>query len=210
LNNQLADIEGFSSLILMNDNDEATSENLHHMKEASKTSGRLAQNLLTAGGCVTINNQRIRLSEFMPLLESALKPHFQQAGVTLEIFVPDQVPPLDADSSRFREILTELVRNALDSAKAVQGQVMLEVHAPGNGPVKDDTGIQIVVTNTGNGIAPEKRDEIFRPFVTTKNAQHFGLGLPICLALSQLMGMRLGVSTGFASTSFVLCCPPSQ
>ena len=64
-----------------------------------------------------------------------------------------------------------------------------------------------LVSNTGSQIAPDKLQEIFRPFTGNKNSNHLGLGLTIAAMLSHQMGLQLGVGSENNTTTFWLSCP---
>src|SRR6187402_2834714 len=73
-NNFLAVIQGFSSLILMNDGlDTTTKENLDHMKEAAQGAAHLAERILAAGGCVRITPQSVQLKDYLQLMDATLR-----------------------------------------------------------------------------------------------------------------------------------------
>ena len=67
--------------------------------------------------------------------------------------------------------------------------------------------VDILVSNTGSQIAPEKMQEIFRPFHGSKNSNHLGLGLTIAAMLSHQMNIQLGVASENNTTTFWLSCP---
>ena len=87
LNNLLAVIQGFSSLIMMDDIlDETVTENLSHMKEAATNASRLSERILPTGGCSQIILQKLRLAEFLPMIEDSLKEPFEANDVSLNAF----------------------------------------------------------------------------------------------------------------------------
>ncbi len=103
------------------------------------------------------------------------------------------------DASRVRQILSNLLSNALKFTE--RGEVRLEVERRGE-------ALAFVVRDTGIGIAPEALGKLFAKFsqVDQSNTRRFGgtgLGLAICRELAQLMGgdidvqSRPGVGTAF-------------
>jgi two-component system, NtrC family, sensor kinase len=81
--------------------------------------------------------------------------------------------------SRFRQVVFNLAKNAADAA-GPSGAVVIEIARAGS-------TVEIAVSDTGPGIAPELRDRIFEPFFTTK-AHGTGLGLAIARAIAASMG----------------------
>jgi PAS domain S-box-containing protein len=125
-------------------------------------------------------------------------------GIDLLYDIGDEVPgDVRGDVTRIRQILVNLVGNALKFTSA--GEVEVSVHSH---PVDD--GVQEIlfaVRDTGIGIPEAARERLFRPFVqvdasTTRKYGGTGLGLAISRKLAELMGGRLWVEseTGKGST----------
>lgn len=107
-------------------------------------------------------------------------------GVELLGYVHPDVPQLVVgDPLRFRQLLTNLIGNAIKFTE--QGEVEVEVASREPGVVR------VSVYDTGPGIANERQASIFEPFVqgdgsTTRQFGGTGLGLTICRQLVDLMG----------------------
>ncbi len=100
---------------------------------------------------------------------------------------------LSGDSARLRQILLNLIGNAIKFTE--QGQVRLRV-APGTAP----EALVFAVEDSGIGISREQQARIFEAFYqgegsTTRRYGGTGLGLPITYALVQLMGGELAVES---------------
>jgi len=189
LNNLLAVIQGFSSLIMMDDGlDESITENLGHMKEAAQNASGLSERVLPAGGCIRVALQDLKLNEFLPMVEDSLRGPCKSLGVPFHLSIGRNLPTVHADPGRLKEVMMELLRNAAEAAAANGGEVGLDIVA------STDEGarrVDVFVRNTGSTIAPEKIAEIFRPFNSSKDSSHFGVGLTIAAVLTNQMKMRL-------------------
>ncbi|HEX6975576.1 MAG TPA: ATP-binding protein, partial [Vicinamibacterales bacterium] len=130
-------------------------------------------------------------------------------GVTLIANVDPAVPARVAgDSGRLRQVITNLVDNAIKFSSDTPVTVSLEVLDR----LEDSVALRFAVSDQGIGIAAEKLEEIFGKFTqadssTTRRYGGTGLGLAIARELVQLMGGEIGVSSvpGEGSTfSFAL------
>jgi signal transduction histidine kinase len=108
--------------------------------------------------------------------------------------VSDQDVEIYADHTRLRQVMINLVNNAIKFTE--KGEVCLSTKAIEGGRVL------VSVKDTGIGIPPEKLDSIFQEFTqvdtsTTRKAGGTGLGLPISRRLVEMHGGRLWAeSTG--------------
>lgn len=208
LNNLLAVIQGFSSLILMTDDlDPGVAENMQHIREASVGVSALSERIRSAGGCAKLSPQPLSLNDYLGVVEGALLEPFNKNGVQLEADVQVALPPVLVDPTKFKDILLELLKNAAEAAAKGQGRAMLKIAGPGVITPAEQRRVDILVSNTGSQIPPEKLQEIFRPFHGTKNSNHLGLGLTIASMLSHQMGLQLGVASENNTTTFWLSCP---
>ena len=92
------------------------------------------------------------------------------AGITTGAEVPRDLPPLHADRDRIKQVLLNLVLNAI---QAMPGGGKLTL-----GASVFQGALTLDVSDTGGGIAPEVLPRLFEPYVTTK-AKGLGLGLAI-------------------------------
>ena len=109
---------------------------------------------------------------------------------------PDLPEALLGDETRVRQIILNLISNAVKFTR--EGQVRLELRlAPG---ADGDGGVAIMVSDTGIGMTPEQVALIFRPFAqadvsTTRHYGGTGLGLSICRTLAKMMGGEICVES---------------
>lgn len=128
----------------------------------------------------------------------------QQKGLHLRGAISAGVPSaLVGDAGRLRQVLVNLIGNAIKFTK--QGEVIVRVALENSGP--DGVHLHFTVADTGIGIAADKLDAVFDPFVqadgsTTRQYGGTGLGLTICRRLVEMMGGRIWVESdlGMGST----------
>lgn len=110
-------------------------------------------------------------------------------GLEVQVWVDGGVPAeVEGDSTRLKQILINLLSNAVKFTG--QGYVRLLVSAP------QPDRLLFSVADSGVGIAPEKQQEIFKPFSqadasTTREYGGTGLGLSISQSLCRLLGGQL-------------------
>ena len=116
-------------------------------------------------------------------------------GLVLSVDIADDLPAaVSADSARLRQVLLNLLGNALKFTGTGDIRVTLA-------PEPGDRGrLRIEVADTGPGIPADRLDRLFRRFsqvdgsISRKHGGS-GLGLAICLGLTELMGGRIGVDS---------------
>lgn len=208
LNNMLAIIQGFSSLILMSDEqDAATRENMQHIKEASLNISTLSERIRQAGGCAKLSLQPLNLNEYLSVVDGAIREPFANAGVPFEIEVAASLPAVQVDPSKLKDMLVEVLRNAAEGAQKGGGRALMQVSAPGIVSPVQDGRVDILVTNTGSTIPKEKIQDVFKPFMSTKSSHHFGLGLTIVAMLAHQMDVRVGISAQENAVTFWMSLP---
>src|SRR5436305_1611421 len=109
--------------------------------------------------------------------------------------VPDA---LTGDAGRLRQVLTNLVGNAIKFTE--RGEVVVLVENAGEPAAEGEVSLRFTVTDTGIGIAPAKQEWIFRAFEqedtsTTRKYEGTGLGLTIAARLVGLMGGQISVDS---------------
>ena len=130
----------------------------------------------------------------------------REKGVELSIRVqPDLPRTVEADGGRIRQVLTNLVGNAVKFTN--EGYVLIEV----TGQVRGDrVALRVGIEDTGIGISKEKVPVVFEQFTqaegsTTRKYGGTGLGLSITKSLVEAMGGTIGVKSelGQGSTFWV-------
>ncbi|WP_332851847.1 EAL domain-containing protein [Duganella sp. S19_KUP01_CR8] len=145
------------------------------------------------------------------VLELVARPAQQKAVALNWTIAPDVPARIAGDSLRLRQILINLIGNAVKFTD--QGEVMVGVAlAPGA-----EFGLRFEVRDTGIGMSEEVRRHLFEAYVqpdpsTTRRYGGTGLGLAICKQLVELLGGRIGVDsvTGTGTTfHFTIRCRPA-
>ena len=140
---------------------------------------------------------------------------FAEKGLAFVVEVDPGLPDgLYGDAGRIRQVLSNLINNALKFTE--KGEVRVVVTCESS----DDAGlpVRVAVIDTGIGVAPEQRSELFEKFTqadatTTRRYGGTGLGLAICKRLVELMDGEIGVDGALGEGStfwFTLCLPVAE
>ncbi len=126
------------------------------------------------------------------------------------VCAPDMPKQARSDATRLRQILFNLIGNALKFTP--QGEVTLKLEISGKTPEGADL-VTMTVQDTGIGIPPDRMDRLFQPFTQTASAitrryGGSGLGLAISAKLATALGGTLtATSTIGKGSAFVLRVP---
>ena len=106
--------------------------------------------------------------------------------VELAVEVDPNLPPALGDRVQISQVLLNLVGNAMDAMQGITAsrRVLIEARGASNG------GLELCVSDSGPGIAPQRLEEIFNPLFTTKPGS-LGLGLALSRTIVEAHGGRL-------------------
>ena len=122
------------------------------------------------------------------LLEHTARRH----GVTLDVSIPGDLPPVRADRNQLQQVIINIVMNAFEAARP-SGKVQVRAYRAENA---SRAGVELAVHDTGPGIRPSLVPRIFEPFFSTKPAgEGTGLGLPICRDIVKSFGGEIRVES---------------
>ena len=111
----------------------------------------------------------------------------KEHGVRLRFAIDPEVGQVLADKVQIQQVLLNLIRNAVDAmiGEPVRNLVVGAVTRP-------DDMVEVSVSDTGPGISPKIADQLFQPFITTKQ-QGMGVGLSISRTIIEAHGGRIWV-----------------
>jgi PAS domain S-box-containing protein len=137
--------------------------------------------------------------ECLPLITSMA----ERRGIDVSVSdAAAEMPRVRADHTRFKQVLLNLISNAVKYNRE-NGTVSIGVEETA------DAMLRVSVTDTGEGIPEDKRDELFKPFnrlgAETSEIEGTGIGLVVCKRLVELMngGVGLQSEVGKGSTFWI-------
>ena len=109
--------------------------------------------------------------------------------IELRSELDDQLPSVLGNEVQLQQVILNLVMNAIDSMRSVELRVLTIKSRP------NEDVAQVSIEDTGIGIPPSNRDQIFNPLFTTKE-NGMGMGLSICRSIVLSHDGRIWVSPG--------------
>jgi signal transduction histidine kinase/ActR/RegA family two-component response regulator len=147
-------------------------------------------------GSMTITPEPFDVRHLLNSCVKLFSPNAEEKHLTILVEVDKDLPPwVPVDGFRLRQIVMNLLANAIKFTEA--GYVKISASFTDRSPVGQGQGchseLTISVTDTGVGIAPDRQDAIFEPFIqeddsTARKHGGSGLGLTISKQLVELMG----------------------
>jgi signal transduction histidine kinase len=165
----------------------ADDEHLSTILDETRTLGRLIDDLRTLAladrGALDLRREDVDLAVLAHETVAGVRAAADAASVSMTVREVDaDLPPVSADPTRIREVLGNLLSNALRHTPA-GGSVNVEV-ARGSGT----SAVSVTVRDSGPGIAPDVLPRVFERFVRTPDSPGSGLGLAIARDLVEAHG----------------------
>lgn len=155
------------------------------LQSESERVNRVITEFLNLGRPIVLNRTRINLAQAVNEALVPMQVRADSEGLTLQsINHCDRTVELDVD--RFRQILGNLVNNALD-AISNGGTVKVESQC-------DKEEFTIAISDNGVGIEREKLEQVLKPFISFKS-KGTGLGLPLVKRLVEAHGGRFDLAS---------------
>ncbi len=115
-------------------------------------------------------------------------PLFSEFGISLLKEVPDKLLIVNGDRARIKQVLVNLIRNAVDAMRDCnRRELRIKI-------LVQNKEVEIFISDTGAGIADQDMEELFTPFFTTKEVgEGMGLGLSISYRIVTDLGGTIRV-----------------
>lgn len=176
-NNLLAIVIGKTQLMLARAPDGPMREGLGAVEEAAWRAADIVRRLqglaiTTMDDSTVTIDLSVIVDDAVVLTRPVWKDEAEARSVRIEVVTDlDRVPPVDGQMGALREAVTNLILNAVD-AMPRGGRLSLTTR-------RVETGVELKVTDTGEGMPEEVQRRIFDPFFTTRSPRRTGLGLSV-------------------------------
>jgi len=177
-------------------------EDLEVIQRSVRRVGQIAQGLLSFARQSPREREPVNLNRVVGETLLLVEARMTREGIRVDAALDPTLPPLLADAGALQQVTLNLLTNAQE-AMAASGEIRIETRsAPGR-----PGWIQLLVADTGSGIAPELLSRIFDPFYTTK-PKGTGLGLSLSYGIVQDHQGTIDVQSDLGKgTTFTLTFP---
>jgi signal transduction histidine kinase len=162
----------------------ADREHLERIQSETRQLERLIEDLRTLSlaetGQLPLQREPTDVDALAREVATAFEPEFLTAGVELVIDVPTDLPDIEVDARRIRQVISNLVANALRHTPR-GGRVTVAASAVGD-------SIKLTVADTGVGMSPDAVEHAFERFWRAGESAGAGLGLAIVKDLVEAHG----------------------
>jgi two-component system sensor kinase FixL len=154
----------------------------------------------------TLEMSTIEIAPLLNEVASLVKYDVIARLILLQINVTPSLPPALGDRVQLQQVLLNLIMNAIDAigSKTNSSDKSITIQASLNGA----NMIEVSVRDTGPGVSPSSRNQIFEPFVTSK-ADGMGMGLAVSRAIIEFHGGKIWLNecTEDGATFMFTLCP---
>jgi signal transduction histidine kinase len=170
----------------------ADPEHLRLLLDETRVLERLVDDLrtltLAEAGSLVLHREPTDLGALLNEVAAGYRSQADQAGIALTVKAADNLPTLDIDPARIREVVSNLLTNALR-------------HTPRDGKVEVSAAlagdqVEVTVHDTGSGIPPDQLNRVFDRFYRSPDSPGSGLGLPIAKSLVEAHGGTVTATSG--------------
>jgi signal transduction histidine kinase/CheY-like chemotaxis protein len=157
-------------------------------------------------GKIALAREEVNMQRLVAETTSIVRDYIVAKGLTLEVDVEQNLPPLWIDRLRIRQTLLNLLVNAARHTE--QGWIHIDVH-------RQDGEVLIRVTDSGPGIPEDEQTKLFQEFHSTEQPSAewhsgTGLGLPISKKFVELHQGKMGVQSVYGLGSCFWFTLPGQ
>jgi two-component system NtrC family sensor kinase len=146
--------------------------------------------------------QMVAVNKLIQDMAALVAKEASHKGININLLLAPDLPQIYADAPQLRQVILNLLNNATYAVQR-KGEVTVTSRLAG------EEALEIIVSDTGPGIAPADLPRIFDPFFTTKPpGQGTGLGLSICHGIITKLGGRLtAASEAGRGATFTITLP---
>ncbi len=182
-------------------------EHLQPILDETRVLSRLIDDLrtlaLAESGALQLQKEPTDLGMLIGETVASFRAQAGELGVELNSEVAPNVPMLNLDAARIRQVLENLIANALRYT-AMGGRISVQL------AVNSEQSIVVTVSDTGKGIAPDDLPHIFDRFYKSRDSRGTGLGLAIARNLVAVHGGEIAAQSELGKGTTIRFSMPIQ
>jgi signal transduction histidine kinase len=208
INNLLTPLSNYAQLALQHKDDEKLKEKaLEKTRRNCTRASDFMKSILDLTSPAADKKENVNLGQIVSEAFKCLGRDFSKDGIRVKTDIPEDLN-IPAVKVQILQVIINLVLNARDSMLSSGGSLTVKAEESG------EDGVNIMVSDTGEGINSEELAKIFEPFFTTKQTDNGkiktgnGLGLAYCKRIvDQHNGLISVNSVVGEGTTFYICLP---
>jgi len=147
--------------------------------------------------------RELSIAELMKSCLSGLAPSMERQGVIVSVDVEQRLPAIRGERRVLHLAVCNVLSNALE-AMPNGGSLAVSVH-----PAKGGGQVEMVVSDSGEGMTQDRMKEVFKPFVTGKS-KGLGLGLPLTKRIVERHGGDIALASELGKGTTVTIRLPAE
>jgi two-component system NtrC family sensor kinase len=209
INNPLTGVLTFTHMLLKREDlDEETKQDLQTIAQSTERVRDIVKGLLDFSRQTEIKPELTDVNELILKSINLVENQALVKGVMLCFDPEENLPKRTLDVNQMQSVIINILINAIDSMEP-NGHIIINTSLTVSTGKYNKKGIEISITDTGCGIAPDNMDKLFEPFFTTKDVgKGTGLGLSVSYGIVERHGgtIRVKSKVGQGST-FIIWLP---
>ena len=168
---------------------EETSAIVSDMMAASETANQVFTNIRTLFSREELQKAPVDINDLVLETVRALKFDLAEHRIKTEIDLASPLAPVLGNKSQLREVITNLILNAVEAMESAAGERTLRVRTS----LRGDGAMELAIEDSGRGFEEQIVGRVFEAFLTTKT-KGMGLGLAICRLIAERHGGSIAAS----------------
>jgi two-component system sensor histidine kinase BaeS len=173
--------------------------------EETRVLARLVEDLrtlsLSEAGSLRLHREPTDPARLLDEVVAGHRAAADAGGVSIAVEAAKGLPMLEVDPARMRQVIGNLIANALRFTPA-GGQIVISAG-------RAEPGVRIAVRDTGSGMGPEALEHAFDRFYRSSSSPGSGLGLSIARNLVEAHGGRIDIDSGLGEGTVVRIILPA-
>ncbi len=191
VNTPITGISSYAQMLIQDtDPDDPRYSLLRKVERQSFRASRIVNSLLSLARDQEIDLEPVDLHELIEESLELVQEQMQTNRVEAELRAPEAASVVAGSDDQLQQVFTNLFLNAIEAMKGEGGRLRVDIE-------EDDDFVNVIVRDSGPGIASAERERIFEPFFSTKQSSGgSGLGLSISHEIIRRHGGELQLENG--------------